>query len=253
MFVEVNGQRLQAVSFGSGERTLVAHGGWVGNWELWQQPFELLSPTWRCLSYDHRGSGESVTDPAMITPDALVDDLFAVLDLYDIERCVLAGESLGVVVVLEAARRAPERFEGLVLVDGGPGIVADMVQHLIDGSRSDYPATVAAFVDECLPDGAPDHLRRWGRDLLLRAEPEAAARLFECYLDPPAPFVPLDEIAVPALVVHGTDDRIVPFAIGEWVAWELPDATLVALDDAGHVPTITRPHDVVAALLDRFG
>lgn len=252
MFVEVNGQLLQAVSFGSGERTLVAHGGWVGNWELWQQPFELLSPTWRCLSYDHRGSGESVTDPGTLTPDVLVDDLFAVLDHYEVHRCVLAGESLGVVVVLEAARRQPERFEGLVLVDGGPGIVADMVQHLIDGSRSDYPATVTAFVDDCLPTNAPEHLRRWGRDLLLRAEPEAAARLFECYVDPPAPFVPLDEVTVPTLVVHGTDDHIVPFAIGEWMAGELPDAILIPLDDAGHVPTVTRPHEVVAAILERF-
>lgn len=82
---------------------------------------------------------------------------------------------------------------------------------------------------------------------------QAAARLFECYLDPPAPFVPLDQIAVPALVLHGTVDRIVPLGIGEWVAGELSDATQVALDDTGHVPTITRPHDVVAALLDRFG
>ena len=253
MFVEVNGQLLQAVSFGSGERTLVAHGGWVGNWELWQQPFELLSPTWRCLSYDHRGSGESVTDPATLTPDALVEDLFAVLDRHEVDRCVLAGESLGVVVVLEAARRQPERFEGLVLVDGGPGIVGDLVQHLIDGSRADFPATVAAFVDQCLPEGAPEHLRKWGRDLLLRAEPEAAARLFECYLDPPAPFVALEEVTVPSLVIHGRDDRIVPFGIGEWMAAELPDATLVPLDDAGHVPTVTRPQDVVAAIVDRFG
>lgn len=32
----------------------------MGNWELWLQPFELLSREWRCIAYDRRGSGETV-------------------------------------------------------------------------------------------------------------------------------------------------------------------------------------------------
>ena len=98
MFTRINGHLLSTVAFGSGPRTLVAHGGWVGSWELWQQPFELLSDEWRCISYDHRGTGESPVSPEQITPEALVDDLFAVLDAYGVRRCVLAGESLGTLV-----------------------------------------------------------------------------------------------------------------------------------------------------------
>jgi pimeloyl-ACP methyl ester carboxylesterase len=252
VFVELSGQRLQVVSFGNGPRILLAHGGWVGSWELWQQPFELMSPDWRCVSYDHRGSGESPTDPQSISPHVLVDDLFAVMDHLDIERCVVAGESLGAVVVLQAAHQAPERFDGLVIVAGAPVIAASSVGDLIAGSRSDYPATVAAFVKACVPAEDGKHLRRWGRNLLNRAEPEAAARLLECYLDADVPEVPLEEIATPALVIHSKDDAIVPSAAGKWIASRLPDATLVELEDGGHVPTITRPSQVVDAIRARF-
>jgi len=149
MFTRINGHLLNTVAFGSGPRTLVAHGGWVGSWELWQQPFELLSDEWRCISYDHRGTGESPVSPEQITPEALVDDLFAVLDAYGVRRCVLAGESLGTLVVLGAAARRPERFEGLVLVDGGFAVSEQLVRPLIDGARRDWPATAAWFAGAC--------------------------------------------------------------------------------------------------------
>lgn len=187
-----------------------------------------------------------------ITPAALVEDVFAVLDALAIERCVLAGESLGAIVAAEAARRDPARFDGLVLVDGGPGVTADIAGPLIEGARTDWPATIRRFVDDCLPEPDTDHIRKWGRDILARADGETAARMFECYLEGPEPFVALEEIRVPTLVIHGTADAIVPFAIGEWMAASIPDATLVPLEGAGHVPTLTRPREVVGAIEDRF-
>jgi pimeloyl-ACP methyl ester carboxylesterase len=252
MFREINGQRLNVVSFGTGDRTLVTHGGWTGNWELWQQPIELLSPTWRCVAYDHRGCGESPVLPEEITPQALVDDLFGVLDALDVDRCVLAAESLGSVVALAAAHARPERFSGLVLVSGAP-MVGSSVRPLIQGSRVDYPATVAAFVGECVPEPALGHLRRWGTDMLRRTNGESAARLFECYLAPEQKPVPLTEISVPTLVIHGTADRIVPVEVGKAMAAAIPGAELVLLDGVGHVPTVTHPYDVVRAITKWFG
>jgi|KBSSwiStaDraftv2_1062776.scaffolds.fasta_scaffold309426_2 pimeloyl-ACP methyl ester carboxylesterase len=252
MFTRINGHLLNTVAFGSGPRTLVAHGGWVGSWELWQQPFELLSDGWRCISYDHRGTGESPVSPEQITPEALVDDLFAVLDAYGVRRCVLAGESLGTLVVLGAAARRPERFEGLVLVDGGFAVSEQLVRPLIDGARRDWPATAAWFAGACVPEPDCEHIRRWGRHILGRATAEAAARMFESYLDDARPPVSLSAIHVPALVIHGTADAIVPPEVGKMMAAQLPDAQLVLLEGAGHVPTMTRPHQVAQAINDRF-
>src|SRR5437764_15485489 len=120
MFLPVDGYELMVVEFGSGPVTFVAHGGWVGSWELWLEPFQLMQSRWRCIGYDHRGSGASSFPPESISPTALVDDLFRVLDHFQVEKCVLAGESLGALTCLLAVLRDPARFHGLVLVDGVP-------------------------------------------------------------------------------------------------------------------------------------
>lgn len=247
MFLETTGALLNTVAFGTGPRTLVAHGGWVGSWELWQEPIQLLQSGWRCVAYDHRGAGASLAPTSSITPTALVDDLFAVLDAHDVDRCVLAGESLGALTCTLAVLRDPARFEGLVLVDGTPKADRASMAPLIDGSRSDYPSTVAFFVDACVPDPDAEHLRRWGRQILLRADPEAAARILEVHADEGvAP--DFSAVPVPTLVVHGELDLIVPVAAGREVAGAIPDAELVVLADAGHVPTVTHPVEVAAAI-----
>jgi pimeloyl-ACP methyl ester carboxylesterase len=76
VFLDVNGVRLHALVFGDGPRTLLAVGGWTGSWEVREEP--IAQPTrrgWRCVAYDHRGSGESPVEPASITVDAMAADV----------------------------------------------------------------------------------------------------------------------------------------------------------------------------------
>jgi len=248
VFIRIDDAVFNTVSFGEGTATIVAHGGWTGPWELWQQPFELLSRSHRCVAFDHRGAGATVADPASIDADRLVEDLIALLDHLHIEQCILAAESMGTLIALLAAQRHPERFSGLVLVSAMPAITPEATHHLVTGSRRDYPATVAAFVDACLPEPDTTHLARWGRSLLLQAEPEAAARLLEgCYGVVPD----LTAIGVPCLTIHGEDDAIVPVSVAREVTAALADAELHVIEKAGHVPTVTFP-EAVAELIDRW-
>lgn len=247
MFLSVDGYELMVVEFGSGPTTFVAHGGWVGNWELWLEPFQLMQARWRCIAYDHRGSGASSFPPESISPDALVDDLFRVLDHFEIDSCVLAGESLGALTCLQAVLRDPSRFDGLVLVDGAPAASEERTAPLANGSRTDYPSTVHGFVDACVPEPDSEHIRRWGRQILLRADPEAAARMFESHYERGvAPDI--TKVSIPTLVVHGENDVIVPLALAKAVAGAIPDAEIAVIPGAGHVPTLTRPEAVVAEI-----
>ena len=250
MFVTANGHLLNTVDFGAGPRTFVAHGGWVGTWELWQEPFQMMQSRWRCIGYDHRGAGASTFPPESITPHGLVDDLFTVLNAHEVGSCVLAGESLGALTCLLAVMREPTRFSGLVLVDGAPAASEEAMSPLVKGSRTDYTMTVAKFVDACVPEPDSEHIRRWARQILMRAEPEAAARMFEAHYEQNV-FVDVSQISLPTLVVHGQLDAIVPVAIGEAVASAIPESELVVIPGAGHVPTLTRPREVVDAI-DRW-
>ena len=245
MFLPVDGYMLNVVAFGSGPRTFVAHGGWVGSWELWLDPFQLMHDRWRCVSFDHRGSGASSFPPESISPEALVDDLFRVLDHFEVQTCVLAGESLGALTCLQAVLREPARFDGLVLVDGAPAASEERTAPLVNGSRSDYAATVRGFIDACVPEPDSEHIRRWGRQILLRADPEAAARIFESHYE--AAIAPdITRVSVPTLLVHGENDAIIPLPLAQAIAAAIPGAELAVIPGAGHVPTMTRPEQVVA-------
>ena len=121
------------------------------------------------------------------------------------------------------------------------------MEPLVNGSRSDYPATVRAFVDACVPEPDSGHVKRWARQILLRADPEAAARVFESHYEENAA-ADITQVAVPTLLIHGEDDAIVPVALGRAVADAIPGAEMVVLPGAGHIPTMTRPETVVAEI-----
>jgi pimeloyl-ACP methyl ester carboxylesterase len=248
VFIPSEGFLLSAVAFGApSSPVFLAHGGWVGSWELWQEPFQLMDQDWRCISYDHRGAGVTTASPAQVTPQGLVDDVVRVLDFFGVDSCVLAGESLGAVTAMSAALQHPDRVRGLVLVDGVASAGTAAPNPMIAACRTDYPGTVQWFIDACVPEPDSEHLRRWGRQILLRAEPEAAARMFESYDEHPVtPEAAL--IGQPTLILHGELDVVVPPAVAHALADAIPNAELVLIAGAGHVPTITRPQAVADAV-----
>ncbi|MGE0503593.1 MAG: alpha/beta fold hydrolase [Rhizobiaceae bacterium] len=248
MFIHTDDASIMVSAFGPGPRTFVAHGGWVGSGELWFPVFEHLSRSWRTVTYDHRGTGATIDRSPKISFEALVSDLFTVLDRLDIERCVLAGESAGASIVVEAALRHPQRFEGLVLVDGRTrGNRSPQLDRMLQGCRVDFPRTMDAFIDACIPEDDCVAERAWGKLITNRSTAKAAVELMEC-LDGFDVDHRLPGLDIPTLILHGSRDAITPLAAAERLAAMLPRAHLEVADGAGHVPTVTRPEWVAARI-----
>jgi pimeloyl-ACP methyl ester carboxylesterase len=251
MFVHRPDARLFSLSFGQGPVTLFTLGGWVGSGEVWLELFGHL-PDWRCVSYDHRGSGASTHAGSAITVAAQVDDLLAVMDAQGVQRCVLGAESAGVGIALEAALRAPHRFDGLVLVGGGwerpiPGANEAFIASL----EADYEGALRSFIDHCLPEPDTEDQRRWGLQILRRAPLRDALELLRCRSQLTAQDR-LQGIVQPALVVHGELDRIAPLAASRRLAAGLADAELHVLAGLGHVPIVTAAARVAGLIRRRF-
>ncbi|HEY0886723.1 MAG TPA: alpha/beta hydrolase [Ramlibacter sp.] len=253
MFLKTSDADLYVSECGSvGGNTIVAHGGWVGSGELWQQPFEALSRRWRCITYDHRGTGATRHRGGPITPGMLVDDLFRVLDARKVERCVLAGESAGGLTVLEAARRAPERFSGLVLVDARyEGSLSAGAKKRVEGCKLDFAATMQQFVNACIPEPDCEAERAWAFKIVMRSSAQHAVELLEglAHVDMTGD---LDRIHVPTLLIHGVEDVIRPLSESEFMHSRITGSRLVKLERVGHVPTITRPSRVAAEIESFF-
>jgi pimeloyl-[acyl-carrier protein] methyl ester esterase len=175
-----------------------------------------------------------------ITFERLVDDVFVVLDAYQVGRCVLAAESAGALTALGAAFKHPDRISGLVIVDGlyfSERIADD--DPFLNGLVAHYPQTLDRFVETCVPEPDSDHFKRWGRQILDRASPAAARVLYRLTgtVDLRAD---LPRITQPTLILHGSADALVPVEAAQWLARALPSARLTILGGAGHVPTVTR-------------
>ena len=252
MFISVGDAKIYTTTFGPIDQpAMLGVGGWTGSWELWAEPFSILSRRWRTIAYDHRGAGVTQAPVESITHDRLIDDVFAVMDAYQVERCVLAAESAGALTALGAALRHPERIAGLVLVDAmfyraptpeeSPFVVS---------LRTHYAETLRRFVAACVPEPDSEHLKAWGFKILSRATPAEAIALFNA-----ATGVDLrDDLArinQPALIFHGERDGIVPLDQARALAAALPNATLTVIPGAGHVPTVTRPEEIADGM-NRF-
>jgi pimeloyl-ACP methyl ester carboxylesterase len=86
---------------------------------------DLLDPECglRVISWNHRGVGRSdrPEDEDRVGVDAFVEDAIAILDDAGVDRCVVAGWSIGVNTAFELAVRHPERVTGIFAVAGVPG------------------------------------------------------------------------------------------------------------------------------------
>jgi pimeloyl-ACP methyl ester carboxylesterase len=227
MFIFNHSASLYTVDFGAGPRTILAQGGWTGSWELWTEPFQILSRSWRTVAFDHRGTGSTVAPVESITLENMVADLFALMDRLGIEKCILAAESAGGMVAVQAALQQPQRFEGLVLVDA-------LLYRRNDGSDG-------RFMQE---------IRDWGRKILFRSSSEAAVQLISCTYDldlRPS----LSKLQIPTLILHGDQDVIVPIHDSEYMETQIPINHFHIVKGAGHVPTMTCPEEV-AEQINRY-
>jgi pimeloyl-ACP methyl ester carboxylesterase len=252
MFIQVDDAQIFTTAFGSPTApAILGIGGWIGSWELWAQPFSLLSANWHTIAFDHRGSGATIATPGSISFDRLVDDIFAVLDAYQVTSTVLAAESAGAATALAAALKHPQRIAGLIIVDGYyVSNIASEHDPFLAGLKANYAATLEAFIQACVPEADCEHIKRWGRQILARASPEAALALYRA-LHPIDLRSEVSCIGQPTLILHGDADKLVSLESANWLAQTLPNAQLVVLSGAGHVPTMTRPY-VVAQEIMRF-
>lgn len=253
MFHHIGNRRVHSLSFGSGPRTLVGVAGSFASWEIWSPVFELLSPTWRVVGFDHDGVGQSKVPVEAISHDAHVETLLSVLDAQGVDRCVVAGDSANAAVAVDAVLREPSRFDGLVIANGHVwGFDRPEVRQFVDALRTRFEPTVDFFVNLVFPEADSEHLKRWLRDIIIRTGAESAARILEVNFDVDLRSR-LSEISVPTLIVHGALDSINPDALAEanQLARLIPGARLELIDDAGHLPLLSRP-SVVAGMLDSF-
>ena len=137
------------VRAGSGVPPLVFVHGFACSHEDWDLQFRFFKKSHEVVACDLRGHGQTPGRPQECTIEHFGGDVAALLSVLDLEKSFLIGHSMGCRVVLEAARLAPERIAGLVLIDGSrtgsgdPGKAEDAARAAVE--KAGYPAFAEAL------------------------------------------------------------------------------------------------------------
>ena len=254
----VNGIRIAYDLVGDGPDTLLLVHGHPFNRSMWRPQLEAAADAgWRVLAPDLRGYGESTVVPGKTPLDVFADDLAALLDHLDIRDVVIGGLSMGGQIVMEFARRYPRRVRGLVLAatfaraedEQGKRDRNRMADRLMREGMRGYarevlPKMLAERSIAALPDVASHVIT-----MMCATDPEGAAAALRGRAERPSYVETLASLAVPALVVFGTEDAFTTRQDAERMHTLLENSELVCLDGVGHMPNLESPEAFNAALL----
>jgi pimeloyl-ACP methyl ester carboxylesterase len=171
------------------------------------------------------------------------------------ERFSVAGHSMGGRVALEMIRRAPERVERIALLNTGVHAAAEHEpasrSRLVDMARSQGmgPLGAAWLPPMMSPAGVADAvLMARLQAMVERSTPDSFTGQIQALLDRPDAGPVLPTIAVPTLLLSGTEDRWSPPAQHEAMQDRIAGAQLTVVEGAGHFAPVERPDEVAAAL-----
>jgi pimeloyl-ACP methyl ester carboxylesterase len=220
----------------------------------WPEPFcaRLTDRGYRAIRFDNRDTGRSTwfkPGEAYRLSD-MAADAMAVLDALAIERAHLAGVSMGGMIAQLAAIEHPTRVLSLTSImsaSGAPGTLdstpeaAAVLSSVPPDPKADLDGFVAHGVKNALVIGSPGFPWPDGalRDRVLaeyrRAfNPTGSQRQMGAIRGDGDRTARLAALKIPAVVLHGADDPLVPLAGGEATARAIPGAELRVIQGMGH-------------------
>jgi pimeloyl-ACP methyl ester carboxylesterase len=269
--VRVGGLRVSTLTMGAGRDLLLIHN--LGGTKVsFFETAAALASDYRVHAIDLPGFGSS-SKPLHLNYTArwFAGVVCGLMDELEIDRAHLVGNSLGGRVALEVALSRPERVRALGLLCPAVAFIRRDFHPIVRVARPEFGLLPHRFrrervasqfwslfcdpdlIDPAIADVAVDEFQRIYGSAGARYAFLAAAR--NVYLDRPfgdGGFYPrLAELALPALFVWGSHDRLIPAAFKRHVAEWLPSADQIVLPQCGHVPQIERPSQT-NGLLHRF-
>lgn len=243
------------------DKTMVFVHGFGTDQTAWSGVAPAFSKDFRLVLMDNAGAGNS--DPnAFVQARYLklnnyASDLLDVCRALELEDAVVVGHSIGAMIAVLAARAAPRHFSKLVLIGASPrylndegyigGLSKEDVEQIYRSITSDLGAWANTYSRLAMASPEAPQLAQAFSDTLKRIPPAQLLTTLYSILqsDHRAEIAALDK---PTLLIQTQDDAIVPLSVAQFMQRTIRQSQLKIINARGHLPHISTPDEVVAAM-----
>lgn len=241
---------------GSGPTVILLH-GYPFNRSLWNEQVEALKESYRVITPDLRGFGETDASETA-TMVQMADDVAKLMDALKIPSAVVGGLSMGGYVVLAFQKKYPDRVKGLVLADTRPqGDTEDAKKTRAEQASQAKTQGMNGIADGMLPklltadtvSKRPELVKRV-REMMVKTKPTGAAAALMAMAGREDHTPRLPQISVPTLILVGSEDSITPVKDSQTMHDKINGSKLVVIPNAAHVSNLEQTSQFNSELLD---
>jgi aminoacrylate hydrolase len=216
--------------------------GLVGLLNAWEFQMAEFSARYRCISFDHRGAGDSDKPPDSYSTAAIARDVIGLMDTLGIEKAHVAGTSTGGTVLQHLAIDHPDRLRACIF--SNTWVKADEYIMRVQTARKQialaYGPAEYVKVSSLFTNGAMQF--RYNLDRVMELERRALATVappdvLAARLDMTMTHdrsADLHRIKNPCLIVGTRDDATVPAYQSEDLHKAIAGSRLILVEEGGH-------------------
>ena len=258
MRATINGINLAYSDSGSGLPLVLLHAFPLSR-AMWAAQEAALAASFRVVTIDLRGHGESDAPLWRYTLEQAADDVRTLLDHLAIRRAVFVGLSMGGYILFAFYRKYADHVKGLVLAD--TRAQADTEEGRAGRfqlAQTAYRQGASAVADLMIPkllspatiQTRPEIVRQV-RTMIEGNEISGIAGDLMAMAERPDSVPMLAQIACPVQIIVGESDQATPPADARLMAERIPGARLALVPDAGHLANLEQP-DIFTNLVAAF-
>ncbi|AAU41117.1 alpha/beta hydrolase [Bacillus licheniformis] len=222
----------------SGKAIVFLHGWPLSHLQFEYQFDDLSRKGYRCIGIDWRGFGRSDKPATGYNYNRLADDIRAVVEALQLNNFTLAGHSTGGAIAL----RYMSRYRGagvskLVLIDAAApvGFTEETAAKLLQQASNDRPKMMREVTDTFFFQYITQPFSDCFFQLGLQAAGWSTKAVIEMLRDEKLYDDP-EKVAAPALIIHGIQDKVIPFAQAKELSRKIRNSYLVPFQYSGHGP-----------------
>lgn len=229
---------------GEGPTLLLVAGLGGGSWS-WYGQVPYFRERYRTIIFDNRGAGRSSMPPGPYRMKEFAEDARCLLDHLGVDKAFLLGLSMGGMIVQELALMLPHRIQAIFLgcTHGGGSLRVPPAPRVMDVLLNNAGLTQKEIIEKNVPLFFSEACRKERPDVIANyceaqlSSPEQPDYAFHAQLAAIGSFdasTRLMQLDIPAFVVTGSEDALIPPENSKSLAAKLAHAEIMVIPGAGH-------------------